>query len=114
MCCVGGGALLTPNRHPHASLPPALASPTPHPPAPFPPCAPTPCSPQVLTIARALAQEYRSAFEGAPPAAAAGGAGVQAEVEGRHKLLVFELNRSGKYLQLKDSLKAAVVSHDGP
>lgn len=62
---------------------------------------------QVASIAKALAAEYKAAFPGAP--ASAPGTAAEA-VESRHKALVFDLNRSGKYLQLKDSLKSAVVA----
>ena len=57
---------------------------------------------QVEVVARALAREYSSVFP-TPESALVVEAGT------RHKQLVFELNRSGKYLQLKDSLRKAVV-----
>jgi hypothetical protein len=69
---------------------------------------PTTCR-QVTAIARALADEYKALLP-----AAAQPAGGEAEPAGsRHKALVFELNRSGKYAQMRDSLKTSVVSRLG-
>ncbi|KXZ53609.1 hypothetical protein GPECTOR_6g526 [Gonium pectorale] len=58
---------------------------------------------KVRSIALALAREYRSLLP-APPA------GAPADPAARHKALVFELNRSGKYAAMRDSLKTSVVS----
>lgn len=59
-------------------------------------------------IARALAEEYKAVLP--PPDASVAAAAAGGGAEGRHKALIFELNRSGKYAQMRDSLKTAVVS----
>ncbi|GIM03791.1 hypothetical protein Vretimale_8486, partial [Volvox reticuliferus] len=64
---------------------------------------------KVRTVARALAVEYKSLLP--PPGYVDGsGEGGGGGAEARHKALVFELNRSGKYAQMRDSLKASVVA----
>ncbi|KAG2434617.1 hypothetical protein HXX76_007512 [Chlamydomonas incerta] len=63
---------------------------------------------KVRVIARALAEEYKAVLP--PPDASVAAAAAGGGAEGRHKALIFELNRSGKYAQMRDSLKAAVVS----
>ncbi len=69
---------------------------------------------QVRDIARALAAEYKAVLPPpqAPQEPGAGGdaAAASAAMDARHKALIFELNRSGKYGQMRDSLKSAVVS----
>ena len=61
---------------------------------------------QVTSIARALAEEYKALL---PPGAEPAGTDAEAAAS-RHKALIFELNRSGKYAQMRDSLKTSVVS----
>ncbi|GLC67227.1 hypothetical protein PLESTF_000531100 [Pleodorina starrii] len=75
---------------------------------------------KVRVVARALAEEYKALLPPPGPsldgsgdgeaAAGGGGGGGGGGAEARHKALVFELNRSGKYAQMRDSLKASVVS----
>jgi hypothetical protein len=63
---------------------------------------------QIKSIAASLAKEYQATLGGAPEAGSpmpASGAGQAGGV----KQLVFRLNHSGKYLQLREALKAAVV-----
>ena len=58
---------------------------------------------EVLRAARSLSEEYAAMFTGAP-------AETDAEPDGaarRRKRLVFELNRSGKYHDMKERLKDA-------
>ncbi|EFJ48577.1 hypothetical protein VOLCADRAFT_104635 [Volvox carteri f. nagariensis] len=66
---------------------------------------------KVRVVARALAEEYKALL---PPPGSAGDGGSEGggggAAEARHKALVFELNRSGKYAQMRDSLKASVVA----
>ncbi|GIL44572.1 hypothetical protein Vafri_2099 [Volvox africanus] len=62
---------------------------------------------KVRTVARALAEEYKSVL---PQPGSLDGSGEGGGAEARHKALVFELNRSGKYAQMRDSLKASVVA----
>ncbi|KAG2496263.1 hypothetical protein HYH03_005496 [Edaphochlamys debaryana] len=65
---------------------------------------------KVRSIARALAEEYKAVL---PPPAEPGSdaaAAAASGAEARHKGLIFELNRSGKYAQMRDSLKTAVVA----
>ena len=63
---------------------------------------------QIKSIAISLAKEYQDTLTGTSDAATAAPSSSteQADVQ---KRLVFQLNHSGKYLQLRDALKAAVV-----
>lgn len=67
---------------------------------------------QVQGVVKSLALEYTQSIGGSVGTAAGPEGSVEAQAA-RQKALVFELNRSGKYLELKDSLKAAVVSGMG-
>ena len=56
----------------------------------------------------ALAKEYQAEF-GEEPLRTPEGAARSEEVEQRHRKLVFVLNRSGRYLELKQRLKKSVI-----
>lgn len=56
-----------------------------------------------------LAKEYKGMF-GSEALEIPEGAVRQEEVAERHRKLVFELNRSGKYLEMKERLKKSVVA----